>query len=361
MSTLTQISITFCQKVCIQIPSNNCNASSYSFVNDTPSIISLASNGSSAIIFGIYNVTGTGLVTVFDGSITIGLIYVTVTGLVNPIDNFVYSTHVSGTSGSSSGTITNVSTIPGITNPSNVVFTFSATNNPSPSGSAINYSYLNNISYIVPFGLIPATAITDAFLLVLQNYPSSSLFNALPVAGIITQPIQPNSVNQYFLIESTPCSITNMVSFVQLGNISNGLILASTPASSSTIQVQLSTTSGISSPLTFNYFLASSGYVNLAASSGLVYCDSIPYPFENTNSGFGEAIIALNLPNTITPTNYTWFFQIQSSSTPVNLLSYSFFSYQNNALVSYTSTTSATYNVGIFAFINQSAGSMTII
>jgi hypothetical protein len=337
----------------LQIPTSTCSASSYAFVNNTPSIISIASASTSAIISSVFNGSGLGIVTITDNSVVIYTYYITVTGFTNGIDDFVYST--STIAGPTTGSINNISSIPIINNSSNVFFVFLEATIQSLN---IQYSYYSpGSSPTIKFGNVSTATNVSAQILVLKNFPSSSLLNNLPICGSSVQSLQ-STILQYIQIPTFPCISTNMLCFIQFGASTSGVILSSSIISPSTIAAQLSTTSGLSSTLVFSYFLVTKGYLNVYASSGLFYTDLINVTFSST--GTSTVSVTINsIFSSLTSSNYVFFFQIQSAASTVIINNYLFGS-GNTIALSYTATATGTFPVGVICFVKQSIGSITL-
>lgn len=100
MSTIS-ISLSFCQKVCVSIPTSTCGFLPLTWTISGPSIVTIFSSGNNAIIKPIYGSVGNTMIAVSDVSGTMISISVNVTSpfglsVVNPKYQYVYSASVLG-------------------------------------------------------------------------------------------------------------------------------------------------------------------------------------------------------------------------------------------------------------------------
>lgn len=92
------ISINFCQKVCVTIPSQCISNLTYTWTNVTPNLITVLSNGGSAILIPVYPNSGNAIVIVQDSSGSTITLNITIASLFVPVPNakyqYVYSTSI---------------------------------------------------------------------------------------------------------------------------------------------------------------------------------------------------------------------------------------------------------------------------
>jgi hypothetical protein len=308
MSSIS-ISINFCEKVCVQIPSSSCQASTYTFVNYTPSVLNIVSGTNSIIISGIFGATGTGLIGINESGVFVYNILVTVTGFSSVIDDFVYCALSSLTDTRVS--ISGLQIVPNINNPNYVFFV---------STQLISYTevpYDITEYYFVP-GSMPTiqfyvTSPSSYFypqVLILNNYPSSNLLNGLPICGTTQQTSTTAQSSLYFTLSNIPCQIGNYLTYVQS---SNGYVYSSTGVSINGIDVELG---GYSGAVTLSYFIASNNYVNTSATSGLFFTGTASVSF---NSLYSEITVP-NFPVGYQAYEYLWFAQFNSVTPEVYII-----------------------------------------
>lgn len=370
--TISTFTLQYCQKLCLSIPTSTCTAfSTYAFTNLTPSILTLSSSSTGAIIYASSPTTGTGIIEVTENSIVVNIIYINIIGFTNPIDDFVYSTRVAGGSEFNfSGHITNVSSV--ISNPLNSLYSYftcttSITAYPSPSSNVYSYQNYAVIQSASPSPNLAygsnAGPLANIGFLCLRNFPSSSFMNQLPITGKATFSLTTTPSLQSVILPSfsLACIQTNYACFVQCSTYNVPVtVYGSSINSQNTLQVLLATNSG-SSTVTCSYFIALKGYSNFTNISGLVFCDIISVSFPNTAN---YTTFTINIPSSTNALNYVWFAQLNSVS-----ISNLFVTITDSSATSgttfgvyYNTSSGSTIvaNISLFGFVNQSSGSMAI-
>jgi hypothetical protein len=336
MSNLS-ISITYCQKVCIQIPSPSCQVT-YSFTNYSPSILQISTGTSSIIISGIFGTTGTGTIGIIESGIAVSIIYVTVTGESPIIDIFFFA----GLSNSTSGNVylTGLNAVPGINNPNNIFYVSQFLL--SSSTQIIDKYYFvnstNPLLYVFSSGSSPYII----YVLTLNNYPSSNFFNPFPICGTIQQTITTSPSIISFPIPNLQCPISNYITFIQP---SIGYTYSSSGVNPNGIEALIGGYSGL---VTLSYFIVQNEYVNVSATSGLFFTTQAQLATITPITSF--VLTLSNFPVGYATNNYAWFIQLSDTTLPY--LCNGYFTTGSNQLTIYFSTSvTGTISLSLCAFI----------
>jgi hypothetical protein len=325
------------------------------FSNETPSLLTIYSNGSNAIIYSTS--TGIGIVAINENGITVMILSITISSFSGPIDNFVYATTPLGSITFSDNPfymINITSIISNSSDPSYSYFVFGSTN---LGGSSISSQFFGPLPEYVAVAAYVQTS--SYYFLCLRNYPSSSYMNELPIVGSSYQTnITGTTASITLSVPYLSCPVAKYAIFAQSNLIVNtAIVIGSALSASNTLNVSF-----VSGPilLSCSYFIGVAGYSNFSNSVGLVYCDIIPnlaFTISNTLS------FTANVPNTINQTNYVWFAQVNSiTNTNLYISSVNASGIGNSINISYNNSSGSTItaNMSIFAFVSQPTNSFTL-
>lgn len=220
------ISLTTCQKVCLTIP-GSCNViEPYVWVSSNPSIVTVSSNDTNAIIRGVYGVPGTARVTVFDslGAIVF-VIYVTVIDYLNTtVPNPSYKYNLSSQVFKIQPTTGTLAIISGplnyFINPATVGLCLIAM--PIGASSFINSGIFlpNSTNSTIQLNgsfNVPSTTLSISFGLFQPVIGGTDIDPLLPFASTFTtNATNPGQPVQDFDVPIFPCDTADYISFVML-------------------------------------------------------------------------------------------------------------------------------------------------
>jgi len=334
--TSIAVSINFCGKVCVQIPSSSCNTVSYTFVNSSPSLLNLISGTNGFIITAIYGTTGLGIILILEAGQIVSSVYVTVTGFSSTIDIFEYCGLSTMGTGTGNVTISGLEIVPEINDPNNIFFV-SLLEDIIPTTAIIEY-------YFVP-GTNPTIQLyTNEMgnyipqVLILNNYPSSNYFNSFPICGSFPLLSTIGITQNIYMLSNLQCQLSNYLSYVQS---SNGFVYSSSTVGSDGLLTQIG---GYSGEVTLSYFIAINNYSNPSATSGLYFTST-----SIATSGSTSSSINLESFPGISTYDYIWFVQfMESSSVYVTNLALSLGKF---LVVNFSGTLSSPTTLALFAFV----------